>query len=76
MMPRREPEDDLLDALALVEAFRRDDENSAADVTAVLRGCNSYGMALTLAKLLAAAADERDASPAHLRDWAAQAVNR
>jgi hypothetical protein len=65
--------DDLADALALAQAVRDD---RTGDVAVLLRHANPYAVALTLAKLLGEAADEGEASPEHVRHWAAQAVNR
>lgn len=66
-------QDDLADAVALTQAIRADDTEGVA---AILRNCNSYATCITLAKLLAVAAEEGQASPDHLRSWAASAVRR
>lgn len=71
-------DDALMDGLALVELFRRDDETTSPGVAAILRA-NSMCMAdtaLSLAKLLAEAAGDLDVDPVHFRRWAAQAVKR
>jgi hypothetical protein len=70
------PGDDLADAIALCEVIRRDDEHTVLDIKSVLRNGNMYGVAVTLAKLLAAVCDEQEIDPVHMRRWAADAVNR
>lgn len=70
------PGDDLADAIALCEVIRRDSETTVTDIKAILRNGNMYGVALTLAKLLAAVCAEQEIDPVHMRRWAAQAVNR
>jgi hypothetical protein len=66
-------DDDTADALAITQAVRDD---RTGDVAVILRHSSPFSLALTLAKLLAAAADECGASPDHLRLWGHQAVNR
>lgn len=70
------PGDDLADAIALCEVIRRDDEHTVLDVKAVLRNGNMYGVAVTLAKLLAAVCDEQEIDPVHFRRWSADAARR
>jgi hypothetical protein len=66
-------DDDIADALAAVEAVRRDDSEG---LTAVLRHCNAYSVTVTLAKLLAEVGNEFEVPPEHLRRWAENAVRR
>ena len=68
-----EHDDALADALALVQAVR---EDRTGDIAVLLRHCTVYEVAVTLAKLLAEAADESGATPGHLRTWGQQAVRR
>ena len=73
--------DGLMDAIALTEVIRRDDEHIAQDacfcaacgMQAILRHGNPMDIAVTLAKLLAEAADDLDVSPGHLRLWPSRA---
>lgn len=74
-----EPWDDaLMDGLALVEAFRRDDETTSRAVAAILRanGMCLADIAIALAKLLAEAADDLEVDPVHMRRWAADVARR
>ena len=66
-------DDDLADALALVAAVRADRTDHIA---VLLRHTNPYAVCVTLAKLLAVAADESDASPEHMRTWGIAACRR
>lgn len=71
-------EDAWRDALALTEAVR---DGRTGDVQFLLRSMVAeHGKAelaaVTLAKLLAEVASERDASPEHLRRWAQVAARR
>ena len=78
-MSQDQPEphnDGLFDAIALTEAIRRDDETTVRSVEVVLRHCNSYDVALTLARLLAEVCKEQEVDPVHMRRWAADAVKR
>jgi hypothetical protein len=68
-----EHSDDLADAVALAQAVR---EDRTGDVAVLLRHCSPFGVIVTLAKLLAAAADESNASAEHMRFWAERAVRR
>jgi hypothetical protein len=70
------PGDDLADAIALTECIRRDNEHTVTDLKAILRNGNMYGVAVTLAKLLATVCSEQEIDPVHMRRWAADAVNR
>jgi predicted benzoate:H+ symporter BenE len=45
-------------------------------VKAILRNANIYGVAVTLAKLLAAVCDEQEIDPVHFRRWSADAARR
>lgn len=65
--------DDLADVVAIVTAIR---EDRTADVAVVLRHTNLCASLITACKLLAVAAEEGQASPEHLRNWAAQAIGR
>ena len=66
-------DDGLCDGIALVTAVR---EDRTADIAVLLRHCNAYEVALTLAKLVAEAADESGATPEHLRTWGTAAARR
>lgn len=68
-----EHDDDILDLLACVQACR---EDRAADFGVILRHGDRLGMLITAVKLLAEAADESGASPAHLRHWGQHAARR
>jgi hypothetical protein len=65
----RWPEDSLLDALVLTEAFRRDDENTVADCAAIVPSMSSYEVVVHLARLLAAAADTAKVPEPVFREW-------
>ena len=69
-------QDGLYDAIALAEAVRRDDQYTATDIKAILRNANVMDVAVTLAKLLAEAADDLDVRPAWFRLWAESSVGR
>ena len=69
-------QDGLFDAIALTECIRRDDEYTATDMQAILRNCNVMDVAVTLAKLLAEAADDIQVRPAWLRYWAEACADR
>lgn len=76
-MSAPEPHDNgLFDAIALTEAIRTDDETTVRSVEVVLRHCNAYDVALTLARLLAEVCDEQEIDPVHFRRWSADAVRR
>jgi hypothetical protein len=66
-------DDDAADVMAAVQAVRDDD---LAALAVLLRSGSPGGMLLTAVKLLAEAADEAEATPAHWRRWAAHAVTR
>jgi hypothetical protein len=66
-------DDDVADAVALVAAVRADDVEAVA---MLLPNVSLAGVAVTLARLLAVAADEGSATPGHFRAWAAQAATR
>ena len=66
-------DDGIADALALTEAVR---EDRVGHVAVILRHCNSFEVAVVLAKLLAAVADESDATREHLRKWGQQTARR
>ena len=68
--------DGLMDAIALTECIRRDDQFTAIDMTAILRHGDPMDMSVTLAKLLAEAADDLGVSPGHLRLWAESSARR
>lgn len=68
-----EPDGDLCDAVALVQALRAEDTQAVADT---VRTMNAYGVAIQLAQLLAQAADEGRAAPGHFVDRAFQAASR
>jgi hypothetical protein len=62
----REPEDALFDVLACVQASR---DGRTADLDLLMRHGDAPDMLAVAVKLLAEAADEDDAPPAHLRAW-------
>lgn len=70
--------DGLYDGIALVEAFRRDDETTSRAVAAILRanGMQMANVALELAKLLSEVCQEQRIDPVHMRRWAEQASRR
>jgi len=65
--------DDVADAVALAQAVR---EDRTGDVAVILRHCNPFATALTLAKLLAEAVSEAGASEEWFRTWSARAIGR
>ena len=72
-----EHDDATMDAIAMVEAVREDD---TGDIAVILRACNSYAVALALAKMLAGlvAANERGEGACQecFRDWCIEAARR
>lgn len=73
MTDGQDHDDDLADALALVEAMRREDTEGFA---AILKNMNSYGVVVALGKMLQVAADEVNATPEFFRRWGAQAMRQ
>lgn len=65
--------DEVLDAVALVQAVRDGDDDG---ILAIVGNADREGVCLALARLVAEAADEQQASAGHLRAWAFQALNR
>lgn len=66
-------DDAAADAVALTCALRCGD---TAGIAVILKHANAYSVSLNLARLLAAAADEVDASPEWFRRWAGNAKDR
>jgi hypothetical protein len=66
-------EDALLDAVALVDAVRRDDMPAVA---VIVHNSSWMQVMVALAKLMAVAADESQACPGYFREWAANAIDR
>lgn len=66
-------DDPTLDLLACVQAFREDRDG---DTAFLLEHGDRLAMLARAVKLLAEAADESNASPAHLRHWGIEAMRR
>lgn len=78
-MSQAEPWDDaLMDGLALVEAWRRNDEGTSPAISSILRSNDMQmaGVALALAKLLSEITAEQGIDPVHFRRWAVDAARR